>query len=328
MASSLPVSSRKRVAVLAFGSNTEGQLSVTSTLFDECVRIPCEIDTSALSSDQISRIVSNNNVSIAISITGAIYSCGFNDDKFLQRTGKKSIFRQIESLEAYSFTDASLGDNYVMLTTKDGQLLSWGQNDKGQQGTGDRINRIKPKLVNISEPIIQVATGSTHTCLLTRGGSVFTFGGNSKGQLGNANLASDSNPYLIPQLRHRPIIAISCGENFTMCLTSGGSVYSWGDNSAGQLGVGDTTHRLRPELIRSLKTTHIIKISTGRAHSCCLTFKGLILSFGSNSYGQIGQNLGDDMRHQPTPTVIERLREWNTHDMSCGAYHTICSATS
>ena len=39
------------------------------------------------------------------------------------------------------------------------------------------------------------------------------------------------------------MIAIACGESHCLALTIGGNVFSWGDNSNGQLGTGDTSHR-------------------------------------------------------------------------------------
>ncbi len=53
-------------------------------------------------------------------------------------------------------------------------------------------------------------------------------GGNRKGQLGDGQLTSSCVPKVIPQLRHRPVVAIACGENHSMVLTIGGSVYTWG----------------------------------------------------------------------------------------------------
>ena len=120
---------------------------------------------------------------------------------------------------------------------------------------------------------------------LSKGGNVLVWGANRKGQLGNGQLTSICNPEKIPQLRHRPVIAIACGENHSMCLTIGGSIYTWGDNSMGQLGTGDTTSRLRPELLRSMRAAGARSISAGGQHSMVISSQSLLFAFGSNSTG-------------------------------------------
>jgi alpha-tubulin suppressor-like RCC1 family protein len=108
--------------------------------------------------------------------------------------------------------------------------MSWGNNELGQLGNGNREYREKPKFVPLSHPIIQISAGSQHVVALTRGGLVLTWGGNRKGQLGDGQFTSRCEPSPNVQLRHRPVISVFCGENHTLVLTSGGCVYSWGDN--------------------------------------------------------------------------------------------------
>ena len=97
-------------------------------------------------------------------------------------------------------------------------------------------------------------------------------------------------------------------------------MYSWGDNSHGQLGLSDTTNRLRPEQIKSLRSIGASKVGAGRNHSMVISHAGLLLAFGSNNHGQCG--LDSEVKIQPQPVVVERLRELRSMDVCCGFAHT------
>jgi hypothetical protein len=72
-----------------------------------------------------------------------------------------------------------------------------------------------------------------------------------------------------------------------MALTEKGHVFSWGNNSWGQLGFETTVNSNKPKLIE-LNGVSIKKISCGRRHSLLLTDDGFIYAFGDNSFGQLG----------------------------------------
>ncbi len=72
-----------------------------------------------------------------------------------------------------------------------------------------------------------------------------------------------------------------------MALTESGRVFSWGDNSCGQLGIGNTVDSNAPKLIE-LNSIIVERISCGTWHSLLLSKDGYIYVFGSNSWGQIG----------------------------------------
>ena len=180
--------------------------------------------------------------------------------------------------------------------------------------SGNRDRRDKPKLSTLLSAeggIVQCAAGAQHVVCLTRQGAVYSWGGNRKGQLGDGFLNSCPYPKILPQLRHRPVISLSCGEAHTLALTVGGNVFVWGDNAQGQLGLGDTTPRLRPELVRSLRAARSSSISAGKAHSMSLAPSGLLFAWGSNFFGQLGiaQAAAVDVpKFLDTPTVVEKLR--------------------
>ena len=81
---------------------------------------------------------------------------------------------------------------------------------------------------------------------LSREGHVYAWGEATYGQLGLDDIRdlpknSDNKPYQpfplkIKALINKKIVAISCGETHTLCLTDSGHLYSFGGNTCGQLG--------------------------------------------------------------------------------------------
>lgn len=76
------------------------------------------------------------------------------------------------------------------------------------------------------------------------------------------------------------------GEGYTIVLRSDGTVWSYGKNTNGQLGLGDTNNRNEPEKIETVE--EIIDITTGQNHTILLGKSGKVYSFGVNGKGQLG----------------------------------------
>jgi alpha-tubulin suppressor-like RCC1 family protein len=74
-------------------------------------------------------------------------------------------------------------------------------------------------------------------------------------------------------------VQIECGVWFTVGLTKKGEVFSWGQNSCGQLGHGDQEARNIPTKIAALDGIVITNISCGMLHTVALTDKGEILTW-------------------------------------------------
>ena len=98
-----------------------------------------------------------------------------------------------------------------------------------------------------------------------------------------------------------PIIAVSAGENHSMALAADGTVYSFGLNNYGQLGIGSTIDKMVPvKVVKGLyagtsflgdsNTNPIIAISCGASHSMALSANGSVFTFGYNSTGELGDN--------------------------------------
>lgn len=75
-------------------------------------------------------------------------------------------------------------------------------------------------------------------------------------------------------------------------MREGGELFTWGENTHGQLGVGSKTTPIpQPQLVERLKGISLAQIAAGGAHSAVVSLSGAVYSWGKNDFGQLG--LGD-----------------------------------
>ncbi|NXK37864.1 HERC5 ligase, partial [Piprites chloris] len=104
----------------------------------------------------------------------------------------------------------------------------------------------------------------------------------------------------------------------SMC--EGGELFTWGQNTHGQLGLGSqTTFIPQAQLVKKLKGVPLAQIAVGGAHSTTVSLSGAVYSWGKNDFGQLG--LGDT-EDRDCPSYVGALEHWKTVFISCGADHT------
>lgn len=146
----------------------------------------------------------------------------------------------------------------------------------------------------------RVAAGSSHTGALVKG-QVFVWGRNNLGQLGlgAGDVTSRYVPEILPGLDE--ITAIDLRQNQSLALRKDGSLFVWGNNADGRLGLGapdspDTTSRATPTLVPAL--SGVLAATFGHDHTLVLLDDGTVRAFGDNSSGQLGDGSTED-RHYP-----------------------------
>ncbi|MGC9314310.1 MAG: T9SS type A sorting domain-containing protein [bacterium] len=95
-----------------------------------------------------------------------------------------------------------------------------------------------------------------------------------------------------PGIVNGEIKAVSAGAAHSLVLMEDGSVYSWGANSDGQLGTGDTFESHVPVRVRDITGSgylgEIVDISAGNGFSLALAEDSTVYAWGANDYGQLG----------------------------------------
>ena len=120
-----------------------------------------------------------------------------------------------------------------------------------------------------------------------------TWGDDSAGELGNGsiNVTPSTAPAAVPNLG--PVAQVAGGNDFSLALTTVGTVEAWGANSAGQLGNGTTGGQFAspaPVLgpTGSAPLSGIVAVAAGYDSAYALTAAGEVYAWGDGGTGQLG----------------------------------------
>jgi hypothetical protein len=212
------------------------------------------------------------------------------------------------------------GSRTIALKT-DGTLWSWGQNTFGQFGVNDATNRLTPVTTLLGGNNWKSIAGGYHTIALKTDGTLWTWGRNDFGQLGVNNITTRSTP-VTTLLGGTNWKSIAGGYRHTIALKTNGTLWTWGRNDFGQLGVNDSTDRYTP-VTTLLGETNWKSISSEGNHTLALKTDGTLWTWGRNDFGQLGVN---DATNRLTP-VTTLLGGNNWKSIAGGYRHIIALKT-
>lgn len=134
-----------------------------------------------------------------------------------------------------------------------------------------------------------VAVGDRHTVGLAGDGEVYAWGDNAVGQLGTGTTTPSAVPVHVdlPLPEGERVTAVEAGADFSVALTSAGTVWTWGGNWQGQLGHGTFGERVtEPAPVPDL--TDVRYLAAGRAFVVAAGWDGRVVAWGANDAGQLG----------------------------------------
>ena len=202
------------------------------------------------------------------------------------------------------------------------KLYTFGNGDFGRLGHGDNMPQKTAKLVDIlrDKNIVKFTCGMRHTLALSADGAVYSWGYGGDGQLGHSDFEMRTMPAQIKALGAEHIKDIACGEKHSAALTAGGDVYTWGDGSLGQLGLGDFKRQHTPHRVMELQGKMVLKLSCGMFHTACVTDDSSVYTWGAGGSGRLGHDNEHDLQ---VPTLVESLRGKGVQSIRCYAEHTV-----
>ena len=192
---------------------------------------------------------------IALTAGGQCYAWGHNQFgqlgiKALEET---STPRLIDALKDETVVNVSCGALHTLVLTSKGHLLGFGSNKSGQLGDGTRGCRSRPTKISLDEIPVSISSGKNHCLAITESGRLYGWGLNGYGQLANSARQHFViyYPQLIPGLESEYISKAICGPNYSLVLTIDGNIYTFGENTCGQIGNGSTDHQYSPYKVKA-----------------------------------------------------------------------------
>ena len=215
--------------------------------------------------------------------------CGLNN-----RTQYSSPTQVPGTTWAYATSGSYLtGDQNTAVIKTDGTLWMWGRNHSGELGQNNLTKYSSPVQVGSdttwNSGSYQKFTSGKSTGAIKTDGTLWMWGNNAVAQLGQNNNTNYSSPIQIPGTNWDYVISSRNGQYSTLGLKTDGTLWSWGYQLAGELGLnqGGPSYHSSPTQIPG---TTWAKFDTAIRTTAAIKTDGTLWMWGGNHEGELGQN--------------------------------------
>jgi alpha-tubulin suppressor-like RCC1 family protein len=247
---------------------------------------------------------------------GAFHTCGIQADHSLwcfgdNGTGQAGLANVEESPAPMKVGDAmwsavSSLKNHTCGIQRDGSLWCWGDNGVGELGTVSTVTQaFAPLPVATGTTWRMVSAQVTHTCAIRDDQTLWCWGDNTNGQLATGDTTGATVP---THIANDPggWIAVAGGDAHTCAVRSDGTLWCWGDNMAGEAGLGAVSGTLVPMQVGT--ATDWTSVVAGNSHTCGLR-GDKAYCWGDNFDGTLGDG---SFTRQTTPVPVAASASWTS----------------
>lgn len=277
--------------LFAWGCNVCGQLGNGNTT-NQCLPV------AICSACNFKCIVNCNSTTAVLDVNNKLFLWGRNSKGEIGNGNTTNQCLPVAICSACNFTNILIDDiffgtgvclNYVHALTSTCKLFTWGDNTSGQLATGNLISQCLP---------IAVCPSFTFSCIYTKNATSFAlgfadcvlygWGCNFFGQLGNGNTTNQCSPIAIcSSIRFKSIFQ-SFDGNSTFGIDINDKLFSWGANTCGMLGNGNTSNQCLPVAVCSNCFFKCVFIPWNQATVYALDINHVLYGWGYNFDGQLG----------------------------------------
>ncbi len=284
--------------VWAWGNNTYGQLgnNESGNYYTTAQQVWGLTNITAIEAGQYH--------SFALNDEGLVWSWGRNEYGQLgigseagQSTTPVQVRVYSDNSSLKGVTAIAAGTLHSLALKSDGTVWGWGNKNDYQLGSDARtwpVYKRASRIIGLDN-ITAIAGGRYHSAAVQYNGSAWGIGRNSEGQLGDGTTTSPrTTPVQASGVTN--VTAITAGLWHTMTLKSNGTVWGYGRDCYGQLGIprvcGATSSAVQALDSDSANLTDVIAIGSGEYHSLAVKSDGTVWATGRNTYGQLGTTQG------------------------------------
>ena len=145
--------------------------------------------------------------------------------------------------------------------------------------------------------------------------SLLTWGADAFGELGNGATANSNLPLTVAS----NVVAGAAGDNFSLFVTTDGTLWAMGENNYGQFGNG--TKSSLPRTLPSRVANNVVAAAAGASHSLFVKSDGTLCAMGYDADGELGNGTTGQLgsNYYTTPLVVAS----NVVAVAAGADHSL-----
>ena len=199
-------------------------------------------------------MIASGGSSFGIKTDGTLWAWGRNTSGY-GRLGlnNKTSYSSPAQIPGTTWSKINANGFATMATKTNGTLWTWGNGNVGQLGINNQTNYSSPKQVPGTTWSIldnQMSGGNNWQTAIKTDGTLWVWGDNNYGLLGQnqapAQLAALSSP---TQITGTTWANVHTNKQSIIAVKTDGSLWSWGYNGNGQLGIDNTTAYSSPTKI-------------------------------------------------------------------------------
>lgn len=282
-----------------WGWNAAGQLGDFSTVNKQS---PVQIGSYLWSN-----VRSGYSHTIGVQTDGSMWSWGGNSIGQLGLSLLNILPARIMAPYSERFRRVFAGGNHTLAIKINGSLWAWGLNSDGQLGRGSLVASSSPIQIGALTTWKELGCGYRHSLMIKEDGSLWSTGFNTYGQLGDNTTVRKSSPVQVVPTTKNNWVAVDGGLNFSMALDSSGSLWTWGFNGNGELGLNISTALNVSSPVQVGTLTNWSKISAANGGFYAIKTDGTLWSNGFGAFGALGD--GTTTR-KSSPVQIGTLTDW------------------
>jgi alpha-tubulin suppressor-like RCC1 family protein len=229
------------------------------------------------------------SVTVTVAPSIQIYSWGYNNVGQLGLNSdllNKSSPVQIGASTDWSEVLASRSASFALKS--DGTLWAWGFNSSGQLAQNDNINRSSPTQIGSLTDWSKVYSRSYSVFAIKTNGTLWVWGTGDGGALGlNTQGVNKSSPVQLGSGTNWAMVAPS-RSNCILATKTDGTMWAWGTNTDGRLGLNDQVERSSPVQVGS--STDWSYITFGQRNAYAIKTTGTLWTTGQANFGALGLN--------------------------------------
>lgn len=243
--------------------------------------------------------------SLALDENGTIWSFGANycgqlglGDKCNRAAPEKVKIKNVK------FKFLSAGESHSLALDMDGTIWSFGENNSGELGFTDLIDRNIPEKLELAGLQFDlVSAGYYYSLALDNKGNQWFLGiyGNEVG----LHRRKFEQAFTKIKIKNTKFRSIAAGRNHCLALDMNNNLWSFGSNSYGQLGHVGETQIIVPKKIE-IENKKFVEVYAGDDYCFALDEEGFLYSFGRNNAGQLGLKDHDNI-YEPYLVPVESI---------------------